>query len=226
MQKTILFLIFIFSSFSISSAEIHDATKRGDYDKVRQLLLNGEDVNSALRNGFTVLHMAAQENRKDIAGLLIENGVDINATMSNGMPPIFIAIDRENIEIVELLIANNAVYSIGAMNLALSRSKFKMFKLLVSNKHYANLQGKTNNTILHSASVLGNSKAVEYLLKLGADPKSTNNQGDTPLSALYKQKEKLTPFLLRASKEDIKNQLGVDIDGYDKVIHLLKAAMN
>lgn len=88
---------------------IHDAARDGDVKKVESLL----KVNPALvsskdeKYGQTPLHVAAFNDRLEVAKLLIENKADINAVANNGSTPLHLAAAKGNKDIVELLLANN-----------------------------------------------------------------------------------------------------------------------
>ncbi|MGA2218396.1 MAG: ankyrin repeat domain-containing protein [Terracidiphilus sp.] len=89
---------------------IHDAARDGDVKKVESLL----KVNPALvsskdeKYGQTPLHVAAFNDRLEVAKLLIDNKADVNAVANNGSTPLHLAAAKGNKDIVELLLANNA----------------------------------------------------------------------------------------------------------------------
>ena len=62
------------------------------------------DVNAKSDEGWTALHEAAFEGRKEIVELLISNGADVNAKGESGRTPLDLATQsKRNLEIADLL---------------------------------------------------------------------------------------------------------------------------
>ena len=76
-----------------------------DTNHLRQLVAEGQDIKSPFRelaNGWTVLHLAAQEGHVEVARLLIENGANVVAKSANGATPLSIAESNHRTEVIEL----------------------------------------------------------------------------------------------------------------------------
>ena len=58
---------------------INQAIFDGNIEAVKQHLAAGTDVNAKDDNGWTPLHLAAENGRKEIAELLISKSADVNA---------------------------------------------------------------------------------------------------------------------------------------------------
>jgi hypothetical protein len=89
---------------------IHEAARSGDIKKV-ELLLKSEPSLVSSRDatyGQTPLHVAALDDRLDVAKLLLANKADVNARANNGSTPLHLAAGKGNKDIVELLLANKA----------------------------------------------------------------------------------------------------------------------
>jgi len=89
---------------------IHDAARAGDLDKVKTLVKEHPELISSKdeKYGQTPLHIAAFNDRKDVAEFLLANKADVNAKSNNGSTPLHLAAGKGNKDIVELLLANNA----------------------------------------------------------------------------------------------------------------------
>ncbi len=89
---------------------IHDAVRAGDLDKVKALVKESPDLVSSKdeKYGQTPLHVAAFNDRKDVAEFLLANKADVNAKAKNGSTPLHLAAAKGNKDIVELLLANKA----------------------------------------------------------------------------------------------------------------------
>jgi hypothetical protein len=89
---------------------IHDAARDGDVKKVELLIKNQPSLISSKdeKYGQTPLHVAAFNDRLDVAKLLIEHKADVNAKATNGSTPLHLAAAKGNKDIVEMLIENKA----------------------------------------------------------------------------------------------------------------------
>jgi hypothetical protein len=89
---------------------IHDAARDGDLAKVKSLLNEHPDLVSSKdeKYGQTPLHIAAFNDRKDVAELLLASKADVNAQANNGTTPLHLAAGKGNKDIVELLLNNKA----------------------------------------------------------------------------------------------------------------------
>jgi ankyrin repeat protein len=72
------------------------------------LLANKADVNAQNGSGWTPLHVAASEGRKDVAELLLAHGADVNIKTYSGETALHWAADRGDKGMAELLLANGA----------------------------------------------------------------------------------------------------------------------
>jgi hypothetical protein len=91
-------------------APIHDAARAGDLAKVQALVKADPGVVASPDEQFgqTPLHVAAFNDRKDVAEFLLANKADVNAKAKNGSTPLHLAAAKGNKEIVELLLDNKA----------------------------------------------------------------------------------------------------------------------
>ncbi len=159
-MKTLKIIVFLFgliliSVFNAFTAEIHDAAKAGDLEKVKILLAGNDDLIEAKdRQGFTPLHIAITKDRREVVRYLIEKGADLNSKNSNGLRPLQTALDRGKNTIANLLIERGADI---------------------------NIRGFRNQTLLHQASRSGNNSLINSLLRKGADINVEDSSGHTPL---------------------------------------------
>ena len=74
---------------------IHDATRQGNIETVKQHIAAGAGVNAKDAWGATPLHNAAFAGDKELAELLIAKGADVNTKDYAGRTPLDRAIDRK-----------------------------------------------------------------------------------------------------------------------------------
>jgi hypothetical protein len=89
---------------------IHEAARDGDIKKV-ELLLKGQPDLVASKDepyGQTALHIAAFNDRLDVAKALLADKADVNAKAKNGSTPLHLAAAKGSKDMVELLLANKA----------------------------------------------------------------------------------------------------------------------
>lgn len=84
-----------------------DAAKKGDLTVVKNLFLEGADINAKSKSGITPLHNAAMYGHTDVAEYLLNNGANINQYISSGRyvnkTPYDVALMRKKTETANLL---------------------------------------------------------------------------------------------------------------------------
>jgi ankyrin repeat protein len=130
-------------------------------DNVKFILSVVGDGSAQDANGWSAVHLAAREGNAALLRLLLERGADVNRVCvckgfldARDWTPLQMAARRGRTEVVDLLLASGADF------------------------RQANSRGAT---ALHEA-VAGDTPAiVQSLVKKGADPRVTDNEGKTPL---------------------------------------------
>lgn len=131
--------------------EIIQAIVSGSLDVLKKLV-NADNVNIKDRSGNTLLHIATNNEKNDIAKWLIEIGADINLHC-NGHT---------------------------VLSSSLNRANYDLFEFYLKNK--ADCIGRNQLNILHEAANKNRADIVEKLLAKGADPNLYNNLHITPLT--------------------------------------------
>ena len=112
---------------------LREAVAKGHLEEVRQLLLDGAEIESRNKSGVTPLMVAAIRGHLDIIDALLEAGADIDAMDSSGRRPIDFTVDRRDPEKVGLhLLAAGADVSFEGSGRLLKKaagsSKFKLLR--------------------------------------------------------------------------------------------------
>ena len=144
--------------------DIFYATEIGDYDRVKELLDNGKDVNIVDKNNNTPLHYACQHGYIKIVKLLIERKANINALDRFKVSPLSYACFYKELEIAKLL--------------------------LKKNNTNVNIVDNDGNTLLHDVCNyyrIINEELIELVISYGIDDFTVKNVNDqTPLDFLNK----------------------------------------
>lgn len=89
-----------------------ESLKDQNLSAIKYLLAQGADVNKAIENGNTPLHMAVLFNNIELAKLFIEHDANVNAEltreMAGGFTPLHLAAQTGYMELAELLLDNGA----------------------------------------------------------------------------------------------------------------------
>ena len=98
----------------VSLKVVHDldsdllyAAENGDFELAKSAIENGADVNAALEDGFSALHLAVKSS-KNIVELLIMKGANPNVSSNRGYTPLMRAAGLCKPEIVGLLLSAGA----------------------------------------------------------------------------------------------------------------------
>ena len=112
------------------------------------------DVNAKGNDGYTLLHIASQEDNLEMVKFLVDEGCNINARNSSGSKPVHIAAREGHKDIVEFFLSNG-------LNI--------------------NESGAYSQTLLHYAAMKGHLDVVSYLIVQGADVNSKDTNGCSPM---------------------------------------------
>jgi ankyrin repeat protein len=169
---------------------IHDAARVGDLAKVKALVQANPDlVFSKDDDGETPLHVAAENDRKDVVEFLLANKADVKAKdggRTSGTP-LHTAARYGHKDVAELLLANKAdvnaknVWGRTPLHVAAENDHKDVAELLLANKADVNAKDGAGNTPLDAAAFYGDKAMAELLLAYKADVNARDDFGGTPL---------------------------------------------
>ena len=90
------------------SVDIHKAVGTRNFQKVKEYLDSGSEVDVLNDRGETPLHYAATFGFKEVAQILINKGANIESKNIDGMTPLHLSAQSRNINVAELLITKGA----------------------------------------------------------------------------------------------------------------------
>ena len=192
-----------------SPTAISMAASEGHLDCLKLLLENGADING-IGKSIPPLHIAAEEDKRDIVDYLISRKVDINKKDAAGRTALMYAASEGQEYMVEILLEGGAdksivdSYGATARDYAIEEDEYDARDYLDTEKrpdiHQATLDGKMEKvqrmvergtdvnarddygrTALHIASAENHNIDMQLLINLGADVNVQDQQGRTPL---------------------------------------------
>ncbi len=209
------FLCFVGGLYSDGRTHSHTAATTNNPELLRNLIANGNSIDSKDEWGKTPLHLASFHGHLECVSILLANGANVNAKDDlRGGSPLHYAALNGHLEVVKLLISKradiNARNKIGGTPLHESAAggHLEIVKLFITNKIDVNSKDKNNDTPLHDASGEGHLEVVKYLVSKNAKKEIKDNDGKTPLDLAQKNKhQKVIVFFTEGSTTGEQNKL-------------------
>lgn len=174
------------------------------------LLQRGGDINAPViadptgakrpSQGYTPLHLAAQNGQTELGRLMIERGANVNAIALDGQTPLTLAIRNQRREMAHLLIARGAQadgqaqHGATPLQVATEAEDVGTMRLLLDkganpNKSTWTDTDRAGRSPLTTAVLANSVPMVELLLKHGADPNLADGTGALPLDLAINQNQ-------------------------------------
>ena len=172
------------------------AATDGHENVVRLLLDKGANVNSAGSTDGTALMSVAFKGHSNIVRLLLDKGANVDATDSSGNTALMEAAWNGHNNIIRLLLDKGAnietknFYGKTALTQALDLSpsqdpQVETVRLLIDRGANVGVTATTGWSVLHQAVWRGNIRAVDLLLRAGANPFALNHDTQSPLDLAF-----------------------------------------
>lgn len=159
------------------SSDILEASKTGDYEKMKELLAKGAQVNIRAEDeeGNTPLFNAIERNDLQMVKSLLAHGADVNLTDRKNNTPLLLAVSEGNSQLASLLIEKGADVNKGnnennnPLLLASYLGHIKIVRALLAKGAKTDQRDSEGHVALTSAARAGNIKIVKLLLDHGAN---------------------------------------------------------
>nr|XP_016848122.1 PREDICTED: M-phase phosphoprotein 8 isoform X1 [Anolis carolinensis] len=156
---------------AVSSTQLRDAVKNGQYATVKMALNSNEEYNLEQEDssGMTLVMLAAAGGHDDILRLLIKKGAKVNCRQKNGTTALIHAAEKNNLTTVAILLEAGACMNLQqnngetALMKACKRGNYDIVRLMIENGADCNILSKHQNSALHFAKQCNNLLVYELL---------------------------------------------------------------
>ena len=239
-RKMIMILILIFSIMPLWPAEIHEAVKKGDLNRVQEILARSpEGLDQQDEFGRTPLLTAVFTKQEAVFKFLLERGADANRPDREGTAPLHIASFLGLDEWAGRLLGQNAqidaqdiVRGYAPLHLASRAGRLKCVELLLAKGARPDLRDAAGNTPLLLAASNGHVETVSLLLAKEASPRDRDRMGSAALhlAALSGNEQIVKMLLEKGAALNEKNRYRstplsiAEREGHDAIVRVLLAA--
>uniref|UniRef100_A0A8C7QTS2 Ankyrin repeat and death domain containing 1A n=1 Tax=Oncorhynchus mykiss TaxID=8022 RepID=A0A8C7QTS2_ONCMY len=159
-----------------SEKEFHDAAKRNDTDKMRELMKKGVDIKAKNKVSRTALHWAAGAGNEQALRLLLDHNNEVDVEDSFGMNPLLLAAWFGHLKILQILVASGAKLNcenkngLGLLHCAAQRGHSRVLEFIMEDLVEDVLLDRVDNsgkTAFHLAAEHGQLEVVEFLIGMG-----------------------------------------------------------
>lgn len=186
-MKNILLVILMSCLALEGSDDLFDAVRQSDHQRITDLISQQADINAAMPDGMTALHIAALEDDLKATQLLLNANANASATNNYGVTPLWLACRNGNAEMVEALVdagADPNTQQHGrqtVLMMAARAGSLKAVQILAKRGADVNAKESRGQTALMWAAAEGHAEVVKWLIESGADFQTPLQSGFTPL---------------------------------------------
>ncbi|XP_049756698.1 ankyrin repeat domain-containing protein 29 isoform X4 [Elephas maximus indicus] len=209
------------------------ASYAGHLNCVRELVLQGADINLQRESGTTALFFAAQQGHNDIVRFLFEFGASTEFRTKEGGTALLAASQYGHTRVVETLLKHGAnihdqLYDgATALFLAAQGGYLDVIRLLLSSGAKVNQPRQDGTTALLKAANKGYSDVIEELLKFSPTLGILKNGTSALHAAVLSGNIKTVALLLEAGADPAlrnkANELPAELTTNERILRLLRS---
>jgi ankyrin repeat protein len=190
--------------------QLVNAAKKGDANKLQELLTRGINVNIKNRQfDLTALMAAASKGQIEIVRILLAHNADINKREKiNDCTALMIAAQEGQAEVLRVLLTKGAkvnatnAHGLSALVFAAAHDRSEIVKILLAEGADVNNRNVNDRTPLMTAAQAGHIEIVKILLANGADVDAKNVKGQTALMlAIERRHNEIVKLLKRYTNQ-------------------------
>lgn len=174
--------------------------ENGELETIRLCLLAGSNPNHSCRFNFP-LDRAVGKKSLDVAKLLLDAGADVNRSNNCGSTtPLRHATAKKDTDMMLLLLERGAKCDGGDLSCAVRMRFEEGMKILIDTGVNLN-EPESDQNALYKAADLSYGNEAELLLKAGANPRISDEEGLTPLHWAARKGGTVVEILLQAGAD-------------------------
>nr|XP_032651680.1 ankyrin repeat domain-containing protein 29 isoform X3 [Chelonoidis abingdonii] len=218
---------------SLGTTALMVASHYGHIECVRELVLQGADINLQRESGTTALFFAAQQGHNDVVRFLFEFGASTEFRTKDGGTALLAACQYGHTRVVETLLKHGANIhdqlrdGATALFLAAQGGYLDVIRLLLSSGAKVNQPRQDGTTALLKAANKGYHDVIEELLKFSPALGLLKNGTSALHAAVLGGNVKAVALLLEAgadpSLRNKANELPAELTQNERILRLLRA---
>ncbi|XP_062418062.1 ankyrin repeat and death domain-containing protein 1A isoform X2 [Pungitius pungitius] len=158
-----------------SEKEFHDAAKRNDPERMRELIQKGVDVKAKNKTDRKALHWAAGAGNEQALRLLLDHDTDVDEKDAFGMNALLLASWFGHLKVLQILVSCGAKLNsenkdgLSMLHCAAQRGHIRVLEFIMEDLEDVRLDrlDKSGKTALHLAAESGRFEVVEFLIGMG-----------------------------------------------------------
>ncbi|KAM4840919.1 ankyrin repeat domain-containing protein 29 isoform 3-T3 [Thomomys bottae] len=209
------------------------ASYAGHIDCVRELVLQGADINLQRESGTTALFFAAQQGHNDVVRFLFGFGASTECRTKDGATALFLAAQGGYLDVIRLLLSSGAKVNqprqdgTAPLWIASQMGHSEVVRVMLLRGAERDAERNDGTTALLKAANKGYNKVIEELLKFSPSLGILKNGTSALHAAVLSGNIKTVALLLEAGADPAMrnkaNELPAELTKNEHILHLLRS---